>query len=100
MSESTGRGADGKVQGEGDYEAAKRYRDKVTEFVKRSDIDDLARKASPLSPREAREDALAEESARGRSKGDDPADVGIMYPHKGSDADADTLDSDAIQKGK
>jgi hypothetical protein len=89
MSESTERGADGKVQGEGDYEAAKRYRDKVTEFVKHSDVEDLARKANPLSPREARDDALAEENARGRSKGDDPADVGIMYPHQGSHKDAD-----------
>jgi hypothetical protein len=74
------------VQGEGDYEAARRYRDKVTDFVKRSDVEELARKAAPLSPREAREDALADERARGRSKGDDAADVGIMYPHKGSNA--------------
>jgi hypothetical protein len=80
----------GKVQGEGNYDAARRYRDKVTEFVNRSDVEELARNAQPLSPREARDNALAEERARGRSKGDDPADVGIMYPHTGHDADADT----------
>jgi hypothetical protein len=87
MSEPTDHHPRDQVQGEGDYEAARRYRDKVTEFVKRSDLEDLERKSAPLSPREAREDALAEERARGRSKGDDPADVGIMYPHKESDAE-------------
>ena len=74
------------VQGEGDYDAARRYREKVTDFIKRSDVEELAHKAAPLSPREARDDALADERARGRSKGDDPADVGIMYPHQGSHA--------------
>jgi hypothetical protein len=84
MSEQTKDSANGKVQGEGDYDAAKRYREKVTEFVKRSDVDELARNSPPLSAREARDNALAEDRARARSKGDDPADVGIMYPHKKS----------------
>ncbi|MGC2461926.1 MAG: hypothetical protein WA446_13305 [Steroidobacteraceae bacterium] len=39
------------VQGEGDYQAARRYRREVTDFV-----------------------------GRDRSKGDDAADPGIMYP--------------------
>jgi hypothetical protein len=82
--------SDSKVQGEGDYDAARRYREKVTDFVKHSDVEELARKAQPLSAREARDDALADERARGRSKGDDPADVGIMYPRTGHDPDADT----------
>jgi hypothetical protein len=83
------RSNDGKVQGEGDYDAARRYRENVTEFVNKSDIDKLAENAQPLSAKEAREMALADESARARSKGDDPADVGIMYPHK-KKTDADT----------
>jgi hypothetical protein len=87
MSEESKPSERGKVQGEGDYDAARRYREQVTDFVRRSDIDALAREAQPLSPREARDNALADERARRRSKGDDPADVGIMYPHSGSDAD-------------
>jgi hypothetical protein len=91
MSDPNDTAPKSKVQGEGDYEAAERYREKVTDFVKRSDVDDLARKAAePLSEREARDNALAEESGRARSKGDDPADIGIMYPRSGSDAKADT----------
>jgi hypothetical protein len=87
MSEKTEGNADSKVQGEGDYEAARRYRDKVTEFVRHSDVEELARHSPPLSAREARNNALAEEQGRARSKGEDPADVGIMYPHK---KDSDT----------
>ena len=83
MSEPTRQNAEGdkgdKVQGEGDYDAARRYREQVTEFVKKSDVDQLAEKAQPLSAKEARDMAMADERARARSKGDDPADVGIMY---------------------
>ena len=81
MSEDN-RSSDSKVQGEGDYDAARRYRENVTDFVKKADVDKLAENAQPLSAKEAREMALADESARARSKGDDPADVGIMYTHK------------------
>ena len=69
-----------KVQGEGDYEAARRYRDGVNEFLAHADVDDIAHKAAPKSPLEARELALAAEKGQLRSKGDDPADVGAMYP--------------------
>ena len=89
MSESSDKGTDGKVQGEGDYEASRRYRDNVTNFVKHADVDALASKAQPLSAKEARELALAEESARARSKGEDPADLGIMYTRANAKADKD-----------
>jgi len=79
---------DDKLHGEGNYDAARRYRQKVTDFVKRADVEKLAQQAQARTPKDAREDALAEEQGRVRSKGDDPADVGIMYPHKGPDADA------------
>jgi hypothetical protein len=68
------------VQGEGDYEAAHRYREEVKEFLERSDVDERARAAKPGSAKEERELALAEEQAKTRSKGDDPVDVGLMYP--------------------
>jgi hypothetical protein len=76
------RSSQGKVQGEGDYDAARRYRENVTEFVNKGEVEKLAQKAEPLSAKDAREMALAEDSARGRSKGDVPADIGIMYPQK------------------
>jgi hypothetical protein len=72
-----------KVQGEGDYEAADRYRDGVTDFIKGSDIKKLAEDAEPKSPAEVQDLARAEKSGRSRSKGDDSADVGIMYTKPG-----------------
>jgi|GEM_PF-2789288 len=71
---------DAKIQGEGDYEAARRYREEVGEFLEHNNVEQVAKRAAPKSALEARELALAEESARNRSKGDDPADVGAMYP--------------------
>jgi hypothetical protein len=68
------------VQGEGDYRAARRYRREVSDFVAKADVDALAREAAPTSGEEARDMALAEERGRDRSKGDDAADAGIMYP--------------------
>ena len=69
-----------KVQGEGDYEASRRYREEVKEFLAHADVEDIAHKAAPKSALEARELALAAEKGQLRSKGDDPADVGAMYP--------------------
>jgi hypothetical protein len=69
-----------KVQGEGTYEASRRYREGVGEFLAHADVEDIAHKAAPSSPLEARELALAAEQGQLRSKGDDPADVGAMYP--------------------
>jgi hypothetical protein len=75
------------VQGEGDYEAARRYREEVQQFIDKSDVAGIAREARPQSAQEARDLALAEEEARSRSKGEDPADVGIMYPGRKGSAD-------------
>jgi hypothetical protein len=75
----------GKNQGEGDYDAARRYREEVGEFLDHSDVEQIAKRAAPKSALEARELALAEERARDRSKGDDPADVGAMYPGRKAD---------------
>jgi hypothetical protein len=73
------------VQGEGDYQAARRFREKERDFVAKADVDSLAHAAAPGSPKEARDLALAEDSAKDRSKGDDAADPGIMYPGRKSD---------------
>jgi hypothetical protein len=68
------------VQGEGNYEASRRYREGVTEFLAHANVEDIAHKAAPSSPMEARELALAADKGQQRSKGDDPADVAAMYP--------------------
>lgn len=75
-----------KIQGEGDYEAARRYREEVKQFLAKSDVDQLAREASPESAKQERELTLAEDVGKNRSKGDDPVDVGMMYPGRKIDA--------------
>ncbi len=72
----------GKIQGEGDYEASRRYREEVSEFLDKADVEKLARDSAPKSAKEARELALAQEQGESRSKGDDSADVRAMYPGK------------------
>ena len=56
------------IQGEGDYEAARRYRRDVERFVEQSDIEELAREAEPDSDEEAEELLDAERKGRARSK--------------------------------
>ena len=62
----------GKVQGEGDYEAARRYDKKLREHVKDHDIDKEARDAEPKNPAEQRELQHAEQKGKDRAKGEDP----------------------------
>jgi hypothetical protein len=83
--EETSAAGSSAVQGEGDYEAARRYRAGMEEFVEKTDIEELAREAAPRSAQEGRELGLAEEQGKARTKGDDPADVGIMYPGRKRD---------------
>lgn len=73
------------IQGEGDYQAARRFREKESDFVAKADVNSLAHAAAPGSPKEARDLALAEDSGKDRSKGDDAADPGIMYPGRKTD---------------
>ena len=63
---------DSRVQGEGDYQSARRYRRDVEEFVARSDIEELARDAAPASEAEHREMIEAEREGRARAKGRKP----------------------------
>src|SRR4029077_4700093 len=56
------------VQGEGDYEAARRYEADVGNFVRSANIERAARAAAPQSEDEARELADAEAAGRQRAK--------------------------------
>ena len=60
------------VQGEGNYEAARRYDKKLQEHVKEHDVDKEARDAEPSSPAEARDLEQAEQKGKQRAKGEDP----------------------------
>lgn len=54
----------GKVQGEGDYEATRRFDKDEREFLKHADVPDLARRAAPKSKQEAEELEKAEQIGR------------------------------------
>jgi hypothetical protein len=60
----------GRIQGEGDYEASRRYRKEVETFVKSADIAAAARAAAPKNAREAREMKKAEAVGRSHARRD------------------------------
>jgi hypothetical protein len=62
-----------KVQGEGDYDAARRYRKDVRAFVATHDVEKAARAAAPRSRTEATELEKAETAGRSRARGSTPA---------------------------
>jgi len=64
---------DPKVQGEGDYEAARRHRKRVSDFIENNDVEKAAVRAAPETAAEARELEAAEEQGKERAKGEDPA---------------------------
>ena len=64
---------DPKVQGEGDYEAARRHRKRVSEFIENNDVEKAAVRAAPQTAAEAEELEQAEEQGKERAKGEDPA---------------------------
>jgi hypothetical protein len=61
-----------KVQGEGDYEATRRYRKRTNEYILNNDVEKAALRAAPRNKREAEEMAAAEAAGKKRSKGEDP----------------------------
>jgi hypothetical protein len=69
------------LQGEGNYDASRRYDKAAHEFVKAGKVEDAARAAKPLSPQEAEELERAEQAGKSHSKDDDPA-VGTTPPAK------------------
>ena len=60
------------VQGEGDYEAARRYDKAQHDFVEAGKVDDAARKAAPRSPEEEAQLREAERKGRSHAKGEAP----------------------------
>ncbi|WP_309638319.1 hypothetical protein [Methylibium sp.] len=74
---------DNKVQGEGDYDAARNYDEATRDFVKSGKVEQAARDAAPANAAEAAELARAEQAGKSRSKGestgsptDEPAGAG------------------------
>lgn len=64
--------ANEKVQGEGNYEAAKQYDDATEKFVKSGKVDQAARAAAPRDAQEAEELQRAEDEGMRHAKGEDP----------------------------
>jgi hypothetical protein len=62
-----------KVQGEGDYEAARRYRKRTNEYLENNDVEKAAVRAAPESSAEAEDMSAAEAAGKKRAKGEDPA---------------------------
>ena len=76
MQESQNQGSEEpKIQGEGDYDAARRHRAAATEHARRHDVEEEARAAEPSTPEEAREMQEAEREGRRRTRGEDRRDV-------------------------
>lgn len=73
------------VQGEGDYDAARRYEKDVKDFVKSADIDKAAHDAAPHSPDEQREMTDAERAGRRHSKAGKERDMSLKPETKKSD---------------
>jgi len=62
-----------KIQGEGDYEATRRYRKRQDEYLKNNDVEKAAVRAAPTSSAEAEDLKAAEAAGKRRAKGEDPA---------------------------
>jgi hypothetical protein len=62
-----------KVQGEGDYEATRRYRKRTEKYLESNDVAKAAARAAPRSQKEARTLEAAEAAGKKRARGEDPA---------------------------
>jgi len=62
-----------KVQGEGDYEATRRYRKRTDEYLNNNDVEKAAIRAAPTTSKEAEDMKAAEAAGKRRAKGEDPA---------------------------
>ena len=60
------------VQGEGDYEAGRRYDKASREFAESGKVEPAARDAAPDDAREAEEMERAEAEGKSHAKGEDP----------------------------
>ena len=66
------------VQGEGNYEATRRFDKAERDFVESGKVDDAARKAQPENAEQAREMEQAEQTGKSHSKGEAPGDEARM----------------------
>lgn len=83
-------GSKDKVQGEGNYDAARRYEEKLRDHVQHHDVEKEARDAEPTSQGEEREMEQAEELGKRRAKEEDallehPEDVETETGKPGGD---------------
>ena len=62
-----------KVQGEGDIEADRHYRDSTEKFVKSGKVPEAIKKSVPQTSKEADELKQAESIGLSKSKGEDPS---------------------------
>ena len=68
----TEKSATDQVQGEGDYEAGRRYDKAAHEFAESGKVERAAQDAAPGSDEEAEKMQQAEEAGKSRSKGEGP----------------------------
>ncbi len=61
------------LQGEGNYDASRRYDKAAREFAESGKVEDAARAAKPDSPEQAEELKRAERAGQSHAKGEDPA---------------------------
>ncbi len=61
------------LQGEGNYEAARRYRESVKSFVDSGQVEAAAGEAAPKTAQEQQDLIDAEKVGESHSKGEDPA---------------------------
>lgn len=61
------------IQGEGNYDATRRYDKAATDFVQSGKVDQAARDARPKSEAEAEAMKKAEQEGKSHAKGEDPA---------------------------
>lgn len=61
-----------KVQGEGDYDASRRYDKAAREFAESGKVEEAARDAKPATPAQADELNRAERKGKAHAKGEDP----------------------------
>jgi hypothetical protein len=59
------------IQGEGNYDATRRYDKAASDFAKSGKVDEAARAAQPRDAKEAEQLRSAEQTGRSHSKGED-----------------------------
>jgi hypothetical protein len=80
MSTPADKAKGGTVQGEGDYEAGRRFDKAEQDFVKSGKAQERAGKAEPGSDAQASELDQAEKAGKSHSKGEAPGDLKPKQP--------------------